>query len=184
MITVVSVAGSLAIRPLLSRLLRLFGFDRVLAAAGLLCAGVLSGFSLLGPETPAVIVASYAGLFGLVRALQFMGANTLTYSDVGSEQLSAATSMGGMAQQLSVGLGVSLAAALLGLISGPGHRLTVSVFHAVFRLLAVLPLCAAPVFLTLRPGTGSAVSGHVRRPTGARRHLETVTAQDARDLGV
>jgi len=160
--TVVSIVGSLAIRPLLSRLMKALGFDRLLAGASVLCTASLAGFALIGYSTPVWMLAAYIMLFGLIRSIQFMGANTLAYSELPPAKLSAATSVGAMMQQLSGSFGVSIAAALLGMIAGPRHVLTVGVFHTVFLSLAILPLAAAPFFLTLDPSAGSSVSRHVR----------------------
>jgi hypothetical protein len=98
-----------------------------------------------------------------------MGSNTLTYADLPPEKLSAATSLGGMMQQLSVSFGVSFAAALLGLVTGAGHGLSVAAFHTVFLILALLPIVSAPFFLQLGPSAGLSVSRHVRgrRAAGA-----------------
>jgi hypothetical protein len=79
------------------------------------------------------------------------------------ERLSQATSLGGLVQQLTVSLGVSLSAVLLSLVSVPGAALTPARFHEVFLLTAALPLFALPGFLRLRPEDGVQVSGHRRR---------------------
>jgi EmrB/QacA subfamily drug resistance transporter len=162
LITFVSVFGALATRPLLSRLLQAFGYDRVLAATSLACALSLAGFALIGRQTPVWALVPYVMVFGVARALQFMGSNTLTYADLPPDKLSAATSLGGMMQQLSVSFGVSLAAALLGLVSGGRHALSVGAFHTVFLLLALLPVVSTPFFLKLGPAAGLSVSRHVR----------------------
>jgi EmrB/QacA subfamily drug resistance transporter len=167
LITVVSVFGALATRPLLSRLLKAFGYDRVLAATSLACALMLAGFAVIGRKTPVWTLVPYVMVFGVARALQFMGSNTLTYADLPPEKLSAATSLGGMMQQLSVSFGVSLAAALLGLVSGGRHGLSVEAFHTVFLILALLPIASAPFFLKLGPLAGISVSRHVRVRRGA-----------------
>jgi EmrB/QacA subfamily drug resistance transporter len=169
LITFVSVFGALATRPLLSRLLKAFGYDRVLAATSLACAVMLAGFALIGRQTPVWGLVPYVIVFGVARALQFMGSNTLTYADLPPEKLSAATSLGGMMQQLSVSFGVSFAAALLGLVTGAGHGLSVAAFHTVFLILALLPIVSAPFFLQLGPSAGLSVSRHVRgrRAAGA-----------------
>jgi EmrB/QacA subfamily drug resistance transporter len=162
LITFTGVFGALSTRILLPRVLKAFGYDRALAATSLLCALILSGFALVGRRTPLWVLVPYVILFGVIRALQFMGSNTLTYADLPPEKLSAATSLGGMMQQLSVSFGVSLGAALLGLMEGPEHILTVGAFHTVFVILALLPIASAPFFLWLDPATGVGVSRHVR----------------------
>jgi hypothetical protein len=80
-----------------------------------------------------------------------------------AEQLSRATSLGGVMQQLTVSFGVAFAATLLGLSAEGEHALTVTDFHRVFLLIAIIPLFGIPGFLFLKPEDGAKVSGHVRR---------------------
>ena len=162
LMTFTGAAGALLVRPVLSRLLRWLGFDRVLIASAVAGAAATAGFALLEPRTPHAVVAAYVVLYGLVRSVQFMGSNTLSYSDLPQEKLSGATSLGGMLQQLSVSFGVSLAAMALGLFAGPRHLLTPEHFRETFVALSLIPLLATPGFLALRPGDGVRVSGHVR----------------------
>ena len=155
--------GALIIRPVSMRVLKLAGFDRVLLWSAVLSAALIAGFSLMGPGVPLWVIAGYISLFGLARSTQFMSSNTLSYADVPSDKLSRATSLGGVLQQLSVSLGVSIGALLLGVTAERTDSLTLSDFHQVFLLMAVVPLLAIPGFLQLRPEDGSAVSGHQRR---------------------
>jgi hypothetical protein len=71
--------------------------------------------------------------------------------------------VGGVLQQLSVSLGVSIAAMLLGLVSQDGGALTPERFHLVFLISGLIPLLSVPGFLLLKPEDGKQVSGHERR---------------------
>jgi EmrB/QacA subfamily drug resistance transporter len=163
LLTFVGALGALAVRPALSRLLRRFGFDRVLIGSAVAGAAGTAGFALLGPGAPHGLIAAYVLVFGLIRSVQFMGSNTLSYADLPSEKLSGATSVGGMLQQLSVSFGVSSAAMLLGVFAGPRHQLTTAHFHEAFVALGLIPLLAIPGFFALKPEDGARVSGHLRR---------------------
>ena len=160
-LTFVSSFGAILIRLLASRLLRSFGFDRVLSGSAVAGSLVLAGFSFIDAETPRWLIGGYVFVFGLVRSTQFMTSNTLSYSDMPADKLSRATSLGGVLQQLTVSFGVSLSATLLGIVTWRGEVLTASRFHEVFMIMAVLPLIALPGFLLLRPEDGSQVSGYV-----------------------
>ena len=155
-------AGAIAIRLFIGQLLRSFGFDRVLIGSAIAGSMVLAGFALIEPGTPHWLIGAYILVFGLIRSTQFMTSNTLSYADASAAQLSRATSLGGLVQQLTVGFGVSLGALLLGLVSEHGHALTPARFHQVFLLTAILPLFALPGFARLRPEDGAQVSGHRR----------------------
>jgi EmrB/QacA subfamily drug resistance transporter len=157
-LTFVSAASSLMVRPVAGRLLRLFGFGNVLFWSAVAASLLIAGFALIGPDTPHVLIAAYVLVFGLSRASQFMTSNTLSYADMPSAQLSAATSLGGVLQQLSVSFGVSLGAMFLGLVAHEGTPLTPELFHRVFLFMAVIPLLSLPGFLFLRPDDGAEVS--------------------------
>jgi hypothetical protein len=96
-----------------------------------------------------------------------MSSNTLSYADLPAEKLSRATSLGGVLQQLSVSLGVSIAAMVLGLVSGQVHAPTADQFHWAFLLTAVIPLLPIPGFFFLHPEDGAQVSGHRRKADAA-----------------
>ena len=166
LLTFVSSLGTLVVRPVSARLMRRFGYRGLLMGNGVLCAAVVAAFALVQPGTPHPLVFLLVLLFGVVRATQFMTTNTLTYADMPAAKLSRGTSMGGVIQQLTVSFGVSIAAALLSLIAGPGRLPSVADFHDAFLVVALITLASAPGFLRLKPGDGAHVSGYrlVERP--------------------
>jgi EmrB/QacA subfamily drug resistance transporter len=165
-LTFVSSLGTLIIRPVTKVLLRRLGFDRLLIGNALFGAAVIAGFALISPSTPQLAILAYVLVFGIIRNTQFNAVQTLTYSDIPGPALSRATSLGGVAQQLMMGLGVSVSAAMLGVIAGPTENLSVTDFHHVFLGLALVPLLALPGFLTLTAADGAHVSQHVRGGRG------------------
>lgn len=166
-LTFASALSALAVRPISSRLLRLFGFDRVLIWSAVFGAIIVAGFALIGPDTPRWVIILYVFIFGVARACQFMTSNTLSYSDTPAAQLSRATSLGGVLQQLSVSFGVSIAAMLLGVVTLDGSPLTPEKFHLTFLIMGIIPLLGLPGFFRLEPEDGQQVSRHVRRKKGA-----------------
>jgi predicted MFS family arabinose efflux permease len=122
---------------------------------------VLAG--LFTAATPLVIIALVSVLNGVGRSVGLTGYSTIVFSDTPPEQIRDANTLQATAQQLSVGLGVPLAAvairagrALGGLFSshpGPGDAYTVA-----FVLMAAVVLVATAAALRLHPDAGSAVS--------------------------
>ncbi len=155
-------AGSLLLRTFISPMLRWFGFRRALIGSAVAASLILAGFALLRADTPHWLIGSYVLVFGLIRSIQLMTSNMLSYADTPDARLSHATSLFGALQQLTVSFGVSFAAVLLSLISLPDHVLTPARFHTVFLISALLPLAALPGFIRLRPEDGAAVSGYRR----------------------
>ncbi|HVT51936.1 MAG TPA: DHA2 family efflux MFS transporter permease subunit [Dongiaceae bacterium] len=167
-LTFFTAFGTLMIRLVSSRALRFLGFDRVLPIAAAVNAIVIAGFALIDAQTPHWLIAGYIVIFGIARSTQFMTSNSLAYAEMPAEELSGATSLGGVLQQLSVSFGVSTAALILAAVSNQGTGLQVADFHEAFLLVGLIPLLALPAFLRLRPEDGVAVSGHSRRSRQAR----------------
>jgi EmrB/QacA subfamily drug resistance transporter len=166
-LTFVSSLGTLLIRPISAWMLRMLGFRGLLFGNGLVCAGLTALFALVEPSTPHWVVVPLVLIFGIGRSTQFMTSNTLTYADTPSHKLSRATSLGGVIQQLTISFGVSIAAALLSLIAGPGNLPSVSDFHHAFLLVAMITLVSAPGFLWLTSEDGAHVSGYRLKPAKA-----------------
>lgn len=158
-LTFTSALGALVMRPVLSRMLRAWGFAAVLIGSAVAGSVLVAGFALMEPDTPHWFIILYVVAFGLVRGAQFMTSNTLSYADTPAAQLSRATSLGGVLQQLSVSFGVSIGAMLLGLMTADGSVLTPERFHEAFLAMAVIPLLGIAGFLRLRPEDGAHVSG-------------------------
>ncbi len=158
-LTFLGSAGAIIVRLFIAPLLRALGFRTVLIGSAVAGSAVLAGFTLLQPGTPRWLIGAYILVFGLCRSTQFMTTNTLAYAETPAAELSRATSLGGLVQQLTVSFGVSLSAVLLSALSGHG-RLTPGRFHEAFLLTAIVPLLAIPGFLRLRAADGAQVSGY------------------------
>ncbi len=162
LLTFISSTSALAVRPVASTLVRFFGFRRLLAGNAVVSACVIASFALMQAGTPHWVDFLMVLVFGLVRSVQFMMTNTLTYADTPAAKLSSSTALGGVIQQLTVSFGVSVAAVVLGLIAGP-HPPEVADFHLAFLLVALLTLLSAPGFLGLHEDDAAHVSGHLKK---------------------
>jgi EmrB/QacA subfamily drug resistance transporter len=159
--------GAVAVRPLSGRMLRRFGFRRLLAGNAVTSAVFIASFALMQATTPYWLLAGFILLYGVVRSIQFNGLQMLSYAEMPANRLSAATSLGSVVQQLTMGLGVSFSAALLGILAVDQAGVTADMFRVVFLTIAVLPLLGIPGFLSLSAEDGVEVSGHrrvVRQP--------------------
>jgi EmrB/QacA subfamily drug resistance transporter len=159
-LTFVTSIGTLAVRPISARLLRWLGFRNLLLGNAVLCSAVIAAFALTGPATPHWLIVVHVLFFGVVRSTQFVTTNTLTYADTPSAKLSRSTSLGGVVQQLTISLGVAMAATILGVIAGPALAPSVAQFHLAFVLVALVTLSSAPGFLLLARDDGEHVSHH------------------------
>jgi EmrB/QacA subfamily drug resistance transporter len=81
-------AGSLGMKIVTTRLLRRYGFRRVLLVNGTLTTLTIVGCAALTPLTPYTVIAIVLFASGLTRSLQFSALNSLAFADVPPEQTS------------------------------------------------------------------------------------------------
>lgn len=154
-----AAVGAFCAKPFLKRMVARWGYGPTIAGMGALGSALIAGFALLHPGLSAWVVVPYIVAAGAIRMVFFNSVNGLTYSEVPAEELSRSVATAGVFQQLSMGLGISLSAALLALMSGEGHVVEMSDFAAVFLMMAVIPLISVPLFARLRrPGAVPAPS--------------------------
>lgn len=164
LITFASSLGALVMKPVAVAVLRRLGFRRTLVFNGALSAvllGLCAWFTPLWPVAFIYLVLLSGGFF---RSLQFTAYNALAYADVPRERMSAATSFYSAMQQISLTLGVSVAAASLTVtmaLSGHDAPLLAD-FSAAFVMVAFISLLAAPTALLMPRNAAAEMSGHRR----------------------
>ncbi|GAA3150206.1 hypothetical protein [Nonomuraea salmonea] len=98
---------------------------------------------------------------GATRSIEFTGINTLSFADIGSADRASASTLFSMTQQISVALGVAVAAIALQVAHGPAATpLTQSDFSLAFYVSGAIALAGALLMLLLRPDAGHEVTGH------------------------
>jgi MFS family permease len=162
LITFSASIGSLVMRGISRRVLRRFGYRGTMIWNGLGAAGFAFACATFRPSGSVLVI--YAVLFagGLSQSLQFVAYNTIAYADVPSDRMSSATSFYSTLQQVTLTLGICIAAAALAAsvaIDGHGHPglpdFSVA-FAAVGLIAAIAPLLCA----RLPPDAGDEMSGH------------------------
>lgn len=169
LITFVSAAGALLMKTLARTILARFGFRRVLIVNSVIGAAFLAASGLFTPTTPHAIMLSVLLIGGCFRSLQFTGINALSYADVSNREMSSATSMSSVAQQLSLSMGVTIGAFALegaNLLHG-GKTLGAGDFWPAFLIVGLISASSVFWMMRLAPDAGAEVSGHV--PVSARK---------------
>jgi EmrB/QacA subfamily drug resistance transporter len=160
-ITLMLGLGAFTVKPVSAALLRWLGFSRLLTTNAVISGFAIAGFALFDADTPTWAMIAYVMAFGIFRTMQFTSINGLGYSEIPPEQLSRSVSLGGVAQQLTNGFGVSLSAAMLNLLAAPGEGLSIHDLRITFILMGVVSLASLPLFMQLKPADGAQVSGRV-----------------------
>lgn len=115
LITFTGAVGALLMKLVATPIIRRLGFKRVLIWNALLAGGFVALCGAFRADTPLWIMTAILVVGGFFRSLQFTAVNTLTYADLGSREMSRASTFASMAQQLSISLGVGSAALIVNL---------------------------------------------------------------------
>jgi MFS family permease len=165
LLTFAAAIGAISMKLVAPRLLRRFGFRQVLVVntlLGSLFIGINALFTEATPHWLMFMVFMAAGFF---RSLQFTSVNALAYADVPGEAISSASTLANVAQQLSLSLGVAVAAFVLEAALGFDHAAmpTAREIKIAFVTIALISATAAFVHLGLSPQAGQSLSGQAMR---------------------
>ncbi|MGA0027673.1 MAG: MFS transporter [Steroidobacteraceae bacterium] len=142
------MAGAVVARYVGAESVRLLGFRRTLlwtAGATALFAALPAWFTGSTP-LPLVVLALFG--LGLVRAAHFVPCSALANADIAPEEVSRSSTLSTVIQQVTLGLGVSIAGLLLDFFrSGPALQL--ADFSGTFLALGLLSLGGIPTYLRL-----------------------------------
>ncbi|MBV8658829.1 MAG: multidrug transporter subunit MdtD [Burkholderiales bacterium] len=154
-LTLMPVAlAAILMKTVVERVLRHFGYRRVLIVNTLVVGGMIASFATLSHDTPVWWLALHLGIYGAFNSMQFTAMNTLTLKDLTGRAASSGNSLLSMVMQLSISLGVASAAALLSAFAkhfGPDD--TLWVFRATFLCVGAMGAIATLIFAQLSDAT-------------------------------
>jgi EmrB/QacA subfamily drug resistance transporter len=162
-----AAAAAMGMKFIATRLLKRYGYRRVLIANTLLIGINIGLFALVGEGTPFGVIVLLGLAQGLVNSLQFTSVNSMAYADVNSGDSSMASTISSSMQQLSMSFGLAcgslIAGWYLGGVPQTDHVAVVHALHATFLTVGAVTMLSAFAFWTLRTGDGASVSGN-RQP--------------------
>ncbi|MEP6883883.1 MAG: MFS transporter [Gammaproteobacteria bacterium] len=156
--------AAMTLKLTMPKILRKFGFRRVLIANTISLGLMIILFSTIDSHTAVWMIVVMAFTFGFLTSLQYTSMGTLAYADVDELEASPASTIASTVQQMAVSFGVaaaSLAAALFipdGLHASPSQM--IHGIHLALLALGALTIVSTIVFNGLKPGDGDAVSRH------------------------
>jgi EmrB/QacA subfamily drug resistance transporter len=160
MMMIPTALGAMTSKLFVNKLVIRFGYQRVLVVNTVLVGAMIASYALLTAETPVWWLCIQFFAFGIINSIQFSAMNTVTLKDLGNDTASSGNSLLSVMMQLSMSLGVAIAAALLAAFS-EGHlqRSTlVGAFHATYISVGIMGMVAATIFFQLekdsRPPAG------------------------------
>ena len=166
-LTFATAAGAMSMKATARPIVKRFGFRNVMIVNGIISAASIAMCAFFTGATPVPLMFVLLLIAGFFQSLQFTATQAIAYADITNPQMSTATSIASMAQQLSRGFGVAIVAVLvhLSLAWRGATELGLPDFHVAFAGATALVLCCLAFCLPLAADAAAEVSGH--RPKSA-----------------
>jgi MFS family permease len=161
LLTFAAAVGALFMKTLTTTILGRWGFRTVLSVNAVAASVMLAVCGLFTVETPHPVIWTVLLIGGCLRSLQFTSLNAICFAEVSQREMSQATSLMSVGQQLSMSLGVMVGAyALQGahaLRGGP--ELASQDFRIAFLVVGAVAVLSVISFVKLPPAAGAELAG-------------------------
>ena len=160
-LTFIGAVGAITMKSAAPPIIRRFGFRTVLIGNSFIVAVMSSGNGFIRPGTPHILIMLWLLFGGFFRSLQFTALNTLGYAEISTAQMSRASSMATMFQQVAQSMGVAVAAIVVHytLLWHGNRPLDATSLMPAFLLIGALSLGGLYFFVPLATDVGAEVSG-------------------------
>jgi len=157
-----AAAAAMGMKLIAPRVLREFGYKKVLMVNTLMIGVTIGLFSLVDSTTPIALIVLLGLTQGFFNSLQFSSMNSMAYADVKTEDSSMASTIASSLQQMSMSFGLEcgsiVTAWYLGDLPQSDRVAVISALHHAFLTLGVLTVLSSLTFWTLRAHDGESVS--------------------------
>ena len=190
LVTFGTAAGAMGMKTLAARIIRTFGFRNLMTVNAVISSIFLAACALFTVTTPMLLIVIILVVGGFFRSLEFTAINTVAYAEVEPPQMSRATTLVSVNQQLAVSAGVAVGAFCVESTQWIRHmpELTADMFAPAFLVVSVISLTSAFFFWQMPDDAGHEISGRKAVEISSRKGAakEDVKAasqgtQDARD---
>jgi EmrB/QacA subfamily drug resistance transporter len=161
-VTFATAVGSITMKMTARPILERFGFRTVILVNSVLSAASIAMCASFAVGMPLALIFGLLLIAGFIQSLQYTATQAIAYADVEPSQLSTATSIASMTQQLSRGFGISVAALLLqqSMAWRGATTLAHADFVAAFAGTAIMALGCLGFSWRLPHNAAAEVSGH------------------------
>jgi EmrB/QacA subfamily drug resistance transporter len=161
LLTFTGAVGALLMKTTARPIIRVFGFRWVLIVNAVSVAALSGCYAFFQVTTPHWILIVTLLVGGFFRSLQFTALNAMGYADVSQAQMSRASSLSTMFQQLAQSLGIGIAAVVIHYTMAWHHstKLGTAEIAPAFAIVALLSLLALFFYIPLPADAGAEVSG-------------------------
>ena len=110
LVTFASAVGAMGMKTLAARIIRTFGFRNMMTINAVVSSVFLGACALFTVTTPLLLIMIILVVGGFFRSLEFTAINTVAYAEVEPAQMSRATTLVSVNQQLAISAGVAVGA--------------------------------------------------------------------------
>src|SRR5207248_2408237 len=148
LVTFASAVGAMGMKALAARIIRTFGFRNMMTINAIVSSFFLAACALFTAVTPLLLIMIILVVGGFFRSLQFTAINTVAYAEVAPAQMSRATTLVSVNQQLAISAGVAIGAFSVESTMMLRHvtELTAGVFAPAFLVVAFISAISAWFF--------------------------------------
>src|SRR4030088_3303287 len=161
LVTFASAVGAMGMKTLAARIVRTFGFRNMMTINAVVSSVFLAACALFTVTTPLLLIFIILVVGGFFRSLQFTAINTLAYAEVEPAQMSRATTLVSVNQQLAISAGVAVGAFSVEATMLYQHvtELSAADFAPAFIVVSVISAVSAYFFYEMPADAGHQVSG-------------------------
>jgi EmrB/QacA subfamily drug resistance transporter len=190
LVTFGSAAGAMGMKTLAARIIRTFGFRNIMTVNAVVSSVFLAACALFTVQTPLLLIMIILVVGGFFRSLQFTAINTVAYAEVEQAQMSRATTLVSVGQQLALSAGVAIGAFSVETTMALRHvtELSAADFGPAFVVVAIMAALSAYFFWQMPDDAGHEISGRKAIEISSKKGVATAATkaateetQDARD---
>jgi EmrB/QacA subfamily drug resistance transporter len=181
LVTFGTAAGAMGMKTLAARLIRTFGFRKLMTINAVISSIFLGACALFTITTPLLLIVMILVVGGFFRSLEFTAINTVAYAEVEPPQMSRATTLVSVNQQLAVSAGVAVGAFSVESTLWIRHmnELTADVFAPAFLVVALISMVSAFFFWQMPDDAGHEISGRKAVEISSRKGAATAAVKVA-----
>src|SRR5256885_2823916 len=161
LVTFASAVGAMGMKTLAARIIRTFGFRNIMVVNAIVSSLFLAASALFTASTPLLLIMIILVVGGFFRSLQFTAINTVAYAEVEPAQMSRATTLVSVNQQLAISAGVAVGAFSVEATMFWRHatELDASMFAPAFVVVSIISAASAWFFWQMPDDAGHEISG-------------------------
>ena len=157
-----SAFAAMGMKLVSQRLLKTFGYRKILTFNTLFIGATIGLYALVGPGTPLAAIVIISAMQGFFNSMQFSSMNSLAYADISEADSSMASTMSSSFQQLSMSFGLAagsiVAAWYLGKVPQTDRLMVTDALHHAFYALSAITALSSLTFWRLRAKDGESIS--------------------------